>query len=195
MPSLADFAIVDDPRLTRVDPPLDYADLAIFDVRIFSHNGFRSSSCGASISVTRVGFPPIADALQKGVPEVCGSLGTLQLAHTSLVRETGVHHNMSHWKGRTWPFLILTACACAVATPEVASQTALPTFSTNKPPQVFAKCLETAFGPVQAVRFGVRAAITSKSGLEIDVFDGGTVRVRRPLVLDSDTRRRLEACL
>ncbi len=102
---------------------------------------------------------------------------------------------MSHWTPSTGPFLILAVCGCSVAPPQVQSQGAGVTYSTAKGPELFAQCLEDKFGPVQAVRFGVRAAITSKTGLEIDVFDDGTVRVRRPIPIDDDTRRRLEACL
>ncbi len=114
--------------------------------------------------------------------------------HVSL-QDLGVPPTMSHWIRRSEAFLILAVCGCSVAPREVQSQTAGPTYSTAKGPQVFAKCLEGAFGPVEAVRYGVRAAITSKSGLAIDVFDDGAVRVRRPITLDDDTRRRLEACL
>ncbi len=102
---------------------------------------------------------------------------------------------MSLWTRRTAPFLILSVCGCSGARPEVQSQTAAPTYSTAKSPELFAECLSNAFGPVEAIRFGVRAAIKLKSGLEIDLLDGGTVRVRRPLVLDRETRRHLEACL
>ncbi len=96
---------------------------------------------------------------------------------------------------------MVALCGCSMAPPPVPappqlrSQTATPTYSTAKSPQLFTKCLQDAFGPVEAVRFGVRAEITTKSGLKLDLFDGGTVRVRRPHPLDDDTRRRLERCL
>lgn len=102
---------------------------------------------------------------------------------------------MFHWTRSAWPFLILAVCGCSVAVPQVQSGNAAVAYSTGKGPQLFAKCLEGKFGALQAIRFGTRAAISSKSGLEIDVFDDGTVRVRRPMPLDEDTRRRLEACL
>ncbi len=102
---------------------------------------------------------------------------------------------MSHWTRRTGPLLALTICGCSVVRPQVVSKTAGPTYSTAKSPELFAECLAKVFGPVEAIRHGVRAAINSKSGLEIDLFDGGTVRIRRPLAPDEETRRHLEACL
>ncbi len=120
--------------------------------------------------------------------------GNLALPHTSL-EAAGVPPTMPVWTRTTGPILALVLCGCSVVPSQVRSQTVAPTYSTAKVPELFAECLAKAFGPVEAVRHGVRAAINSKSGLEIDLFDGGTVRVRRPAVLDGDTRRRLEACL
>ncbi len=102
---------------------------------------------------------------------------------------------MSEWNRRTGPLLFLTLCGCSVVQPQVEPQSAGTTYATAKSPDLFSECLAKAFGPLEAIRHGVRAAINSKSGLEIDLFDGGKVRVRRPLVLDQETRRHLEACL
>lgn len=84
---------------------------------------------------------------------------------------------------------------CATTVDHLQSQTQSGTYVTAKLAQPIADCLQDRFGPVGLVRTGRRAAITSKTGLAIDVFDGGAVRVRQPLPLDGEARRHVEACL
>lgn len=86
---------------------------------------------------------------------------------------------MLHWTRSTGTFVILAICGCSVAPrevqtqtaapPDIQSQTATPAYSTAKGPELFAECLANAFGPVEAIRFGARASIKSKSGLELGV--------------------------
>lgn len=90
---------------------------------------------------------------------------------------------------------VVALCGCATIPDHLQSQTRSGTYVTAKLAQPIADCLQDRIGPVALVRKGRRAAITSKTGLAIDVFDGGAVRVRRPLPLDGETRRHVEACL
>jgi hypothetical protein len=94
--------------------------------------------------------------------------------------------------------LIVVLGGCSVTPVELRAWTPSATYTTSKPPQAVADCLQVRLGPLALVRRGNRASISSRdidTGVAIDIVDGGAVQVWRFLPFEGETRRHVEACL